>query len=136
MFRHSLQNCFVVSITRNLTHTRRSNRYESRRNTCSMYQMITKFSVYFNYRVLKLNILISHDFISFQRSVFDGKKPIRGGIPFVFPNHGPAPQGTLLPHNGFARISRWQLEKGPDRLHTGDVEAIFSLSDSDFTRSM
>ena len=62
-----------------------------------------------------------------KRSVFDGKKPIRGGIPFVFPVFG---SSTILPQHGFARIVRWQLEKGPDRLHTGDIEAIFSLSDS------
>ena len=36
----------------------------------------------------------------------------------------------------FVIFVRWVLEKGPDRLHTGDVEAIFSLTDSDFTRSM
>ena len=91
-----------------------------------------------------------------KRSVFDGKKPIRGGIPFVFPVFGAS---NILPPDGFARITRWQLEKGnsnftkfyensvtfitfffffkgPDRLHTGDVEAIFSLSDSEYTRSM
>ena len=65
--------------------------------------------------------------------MFDGKKPIRGGIPFVFPVFGGS---TIFPNeHGFARIARWQLEKGPDRLHTGDIEAIFSLTDSDFTRS-
>ena len=37
------------------------------------------------------------------------------------------------PYHGFARISRWQLEKGPERMPSGDIEAIFSLSDSDFT---
>ena len=43
---------------------------------------------------------------------------------------------TILPQHGFARITRWQLEKGPERLHTGDIEAIFSLTDTDFTRQM
>ena len=67
-----------------------------------------------------------------KRSVFDGRKPIRGGIPFVFPVFGAS---TIFPNeHGFARIARWQLEKGPDRLHTGDIEAIFSLTDTDFTR--
>ena len=68
--------------------------------------------------------------------MFDGKKPIRGGIPFVFPNHGHSMQGTLLPKHGFARICQWKLDKGPDRLHTGDVEAIFSLDDTEYTRQM
>ena len=65
--------------------------------------------------------------------MFDGKKPIRGGIPFVFPIFGTS---NILPQHGFARIARWQLDKGPDRLHSGDIEAVFSLSDSEFTRSM
>jgi D-hexose-6-phosphate mutarotase len=65
--------------------------------------------------------------------VFDGKKPIRGGIPFVFPVFGTS---TIQPQHGFARISRWQLEKAPERLHTGDIEALFSLTDTDFTRQM
>jgi len=71
-----------------------------------------------------------------KRSVFDGKKPIRGGIPFVFPNHGHSFHGTLLPKHGFARVCQWKLDKGPDRLHTGDVEAIFSLDDTEYTRQM
>ena len=36
----------------------------------------------------------------------------------------------------FFHANRWQLDKGPDRLHTGDVEAIFSLSDSEYTRAL
>ncbi|KAJ6645776.1 putative glucose-6-phosphate 1-epimerase [Pseudolycoriella hygida] len=40
------------------------------------------------------------------------------------------------PQHGFARITRWALERPPERLHNGDVEALFSLMDNDFTRSM
>lgn len=40
------------------------------------------------------------------------------------------------PQHGFARIVRWNLEKAPERLSSGDVEAIFSMMDTDFTRSM
>nr|CAD7423674.1 unnamed protein product [Timema monikensis] len=68
-----------------------------------------------------------------KQAVFDGKKPIRGGIPFVFPQFGPWSFG---PSHGFARIIRWNLEKAPERLPSGDVEAIFSIMDSEFTRSM
>jgi glucose-6-phosphate 1-epimerase len=68
-----------------------------------------------------------------KRSVFDGKKPIRGGIPFVFPVFG---SSTIQPQHGFARISRWQLEKSPERLPSGDIDAVFSLTDTDFTRQM
>lgn len=66
-------------------------------------------------------------------AVFDGKKAIRGGIPFVFPQFGPWSFG---PNHGFARIVRWTLERGPERLPNGDVEAVLSLMDTDFTRSM
>ncbi|XP_055385921.1 uncharacterized protein LOC129614951 isoform X2 [Condylostylus longicornis] len=64
---------------------------------------------------------------------FDGKKAIRGGIPFVFPQFGPWPFG---PQHGFGRITQWTLERSPERLCNGDVEALFSLMDTDFTRSM
>lgn len=68
-----------------------------------------------------------------KQAVFDGKKAIRGGIPFVFPQFGP---WTFGPNHGFARIVRWHVEKAPERLPSGDVEAVFSMMDSDFTRSM
>ncbi|KAJ8678739.1 hypothetical protein QAD02_014526 [Eretmocerus hayati] len=68
-----------------------------------------------------------------KQAVFDGKKAIRGGIPFAFPQFGP---WTFGPGHGFARIVRWSVEKPPERLPSGDVEAIFSLMDNEFTRSM
>ncbi|KAG8327291.1 hypothetical protein J6590_022714 [Homalodisca vitripennis] len=68
-----------------------------------------------------------------KQALFDGKKAIRGGIPFVFPQFGPWSFG---PQHGFARIMRWSLEKAPERLSSGDVEAIFSIMDNEFTRSM
>lgn len=43
---------------------------------------------------------------------------------------------TFGPPHGFARIVRWNVEKPPERLPSGDVEAIFSIMDSEFTRSM
>lgn len=43
---------------------------------------------------------------------------------------------TFGPQHGFARIARWNLEKAPERLQSGDVEAVFSLVDNEFTRSM
>ncbi|PZC81353.1 uncharacterized protein LOC110372909 [Helicoverpa armigera] len=68
-----------------------------------------------------------------KQAVFDGKRAIRGGIPFVFPQFG---QWAFGPQHGFARIARWHVEKMPERLPSGDVEAVFSLMDDDFTRSM
>ncbi|KAH6561004.1 hypothetical protein BASA50_000828 [Batrachochytrium salamandrivorans] len=47
-----------------------------------------------------------HIFLS-SKSVLDGSKAIRGGIPLVFPQFGSAP-GAILPQHGFARVSRWK----------------------------
>ncbi|KFB42978.1 aldose 1-epimerase, putative [Anopheles sinensis] len=69
----------------------------------------------------------------YKLAVFDGKKAIRGGIPFVFPQFGPWNFG---PQHGFGRVVRWTLERAPERLPSGDVEAVFSLMDNEITRSM
>ncbi|XP_069358381.1 uncharacterized protein [Maniola hyperantus] len=68
-----------------------------------------------------------------KQAVFDGKRAIRGGIPFVFPQFG---QWAFGPQHGFARVARWHVEKMPERLPSGDVEAVFSLMDDEFTHSM
>ncbi|KAJ5622355.1 Aldose 1-/Glucose-6-phosphate 1-epimerase [Penicillium herquei] len=46
-----------------------------------------------------------------ELSHLDGSKPIRGGIPLVFPVFGPPPKDHLtapLPQHGFARNSSWE----------------------------
>lgn len=57
-----------------------------------------------------------------ENAVLDGSKPVRGGIPIVFPVFGPPPSGhptAALPQHGFARNSRWEFlgksssESGP-----------------------
>ncbi|KAF4553042.1 Glucose-6-phosphate 1-epimerase-like protein [Elsinoe fawcettii] len=45
-----------------------------------------------------------------EAAKLDGSKAIRGGVPVVFPNFGPAPANhatSALPQHGFARISTW-----------------------------
>lgn len=42
-------------------------------------------------------------------SALDGTKPVRGGIPLVFPFFGAAPEGVKLPQHGFARSARWEF---------------------------
>ncbi|KAL4960426.1 class II aldolase/adducin N-terminal [Aspergillus stella-maris] len=47
-----------------------------------------------------------------EAAVLDGSKPIRGGIPVVFPVFGPPPNDhatTPLPQHGFARSSLWEF---------------------------
>ncbi|PGH10278.1 glucose-6-phosphate 1-epimerase [Blastomyces parvus] len=47
-----------------------------------------------------------------QKAVLDGSKPIRGGIPLVFPVFGPPPKDhatSALPQHGFARNTHWEF---------------------------
>jgi glucose-6-phosphate 1-epimerase len=55
-----------------------------------------------------------------EQAVFDGSKPIRGGVPVCFPQF--ADQGTL-PKHGFARTKGWTLAEQ----RTGDDFAIVVL---------
>ncbi len=47
--------------------------------------------------------------IKSKKSVFDNKKPIRGGIPIVFPNFGTWDNNR--PRHGFARTKRWRIKE-------------------------
>ncbi len=69
-------------------------------------------------------------------------KPIRGGVPVLFPWFGPrwngaefdAAHGTTSPMHGFGRISVWTV----DRVHLspdGEVHVTLSLAPSDVSRS-
>jgi len=48
-----------------------------------------------------------------ENAVFDGRSPIRGGIPVIWPKFGPGWEGgtnpSALPSHGFARRSKWNL---------------------------
>jgi len=47
-----------------------------------------------------------------EKAHLDGSKPIRGGIPVVFPVFGPPPKNhatSSLPQHGFARNSYWEF---------------------------
>ncbi|KAI2792385.1 hypothetical protein POX_b02422 [Penicillium oxalicum] len=69
-----------------------------------------------------------------QKAVLDGSKPVRGGIPLVFPVFGPPPQNhatSSLPQHGFARNSTWEfLGKSSSEASKGDfaVKLDFGLS--------
>ncbi|KAJ1919266.1 hypothetical protein IWQ60_007284 [Tieghemiomyces parasiticus] len=67
-----------------------------------------------------------------RKAVRDGTKPIRGGIPLVFPQFG---QGPLMPgQHGFARKLYWTYT-GVARDDPTEVLVAFELKDSDATRS-
>ncbi|KAJ9208817.1 hypothetical protein DTO166G4_2197 [Paecilomyces variotii] len=47
-----------------------------------------------------------------EKAHLDGSKPVRGGIPVVFPVFGPPPKDhatSALPQHGFARNSTWEF---------------------------
>ncbi|GLE06782.1 hypothetical protein PINS_up016388 [Pythium insidiosum] len=70
-----------------------------------------------------------------EKAVLDGSKPIRGGIPLVFPVFGSAPG---FPNHGFARITNWTLSELNQTV--GDSKeptvATFTLASSDATRAI
>uniref|UniRef100_A0A023GJZ5 glucose-6-phosphate 1-epimerase n=1 Tax=Amblyomma triste TaxID=251400 RepID=A0A023GJZ5_AMBTT len=68
-----------------------------------------------------------------EKSLKDGKTPIRGGIPLVFPNFG---AWELGPHHGFAHTMEWTVEQAPREESNGDVTVLLSLQDNDYTRSI
>ena len=61
-----------------------------------------------------------------SRSFFAHGKPIRGGVPLVFPWFGPRGGGLPGPMHGYARISEWTLESTGLR-DDGAVELHFAL---------
>ncbi|XP_022669466.1 putative glucose-6-phosphate 1-epimerase [Varroa jacobsoni] len=67
-----------------------------------------------------------HIYLS-KTAIFDNKKAIRGGVPFVFPNFGP---WSLGPHHGFARISMWSLQRREPS------KAVFKLTETQTSLDM
>lgn len=62
-------------------------------------------------------------------AALDGSKPVRGGIPLVFPVFGPPPEGSKLPQHGFARNVRWEfLGKSTSEGDAAGVKIDFGLS--------
>jgi glucose-6-phosphate 1-epimerase len=67
-----------------------------------------------------------------ERSQFEAGKPIRGGVPVIFPWFGPRADS---PAHGFARIRPWELTscaQEPD----GSVRLTCALGVDDLTRSL
>uniref|UniRef100_A0A146L702 glucose-6-phosphate 1-epimerase n=1 Tax=Lygus hesperus TaxID=30085 RepID=A0A146L702_LYGHE len=68
-----------------------------------------------------------------SKAVFDGKSPIRGGIPIAFPKFG---DWEGKPLHGFARVCKWKLLSEIEHLANGDIKAKLVLEDNDYTRSL
>lgn len=65
------------------------------------------------------------------KSVLDGSKALRGGVPVIFPQF--AQQGKGMRH-GFARVSNWRLEDSG--LEDGAAWASFDLAAGDLPTSL
>jgi glucose-6-phosphate 1-epimerase len=70
-----------------------------------------------------------------RRSAFDGHKPIRGGIPLVFPWFGPRPDAPELGLHGFARTRMWDVESCDARTN-GSVRIVLTTSNDDATMKL
>lgn len=68
------------------------------------------------------------------RSEFAPGKPIRGGIPVIFPWFGPRHDGETGPAHGFARISEWKLAFAA--LSGEDLHLSFTLAPNDLSRTL
>jgi glucose-6-phosphate 1-epimerase len=67
------------------------------------------------------------------KSLFAPGKPIRGGIPVIFPWFGPRGDGKPGPAHGFARSMEWAIE-GTRLRNDGNVEITLALLPNDVTR--
>lgn len=75
---------------------------------------------------------LNRDDLLFVRpdAVFNGQKPISGGIPHCFPQFGP---GTMQQH-GFARNVNWSLVDSEN--NNGDSAVTFELKETPYSQSM
>jgi len=69
-----------------------------------------------------------------SKAIFDGKTPIRGGIPIVFPHFGPWAEGK--PKHGFARISEWTVATPPSVDANSNVHASLILGATPETKKI
>lgn len=69
-----------------------------------------------------------------SRSFLEADKPIRGGVPVIFPWFGPRAGGKAGPPHGFVRTVPWSVE-GARSLSDGAVEIAFGLAADDTSRA-
>ncbi|MCF6345698.1 MAG: D-hexose-6-phosphate mutarotase [Thiomicrorhabdus sp.] len=65
-------------------------------------------------------------------AIYNGKKPVRGGIPICWPWFGKHSVDSTLPAHGFVRNRVWQLGR-VNTLENGATELIFSIESSEET---
>ncbi|PUU73686.1 galactose mutarotase-like domain-containing protein [Tuber borchii] len=69
-----------------------------------------------------------------EKAALDGSKPVRGGIPLVFPVFGKSTEGptAALPQHGFARICKWELLGRTSETDTS-IQVDFGLGPENLT---
>ena len=70
-----------------------------------------------------------------QHSLFAADKPIRGGVPLIFPWFGPRAGHPESPAHGFARTAEWEVESLSED-GDGVVTAAFRLTADARTRAL
>jgi len=70
-----------------------------------------------------------------KNSLFDGRTPIRGGVPLVFPWFGPRADMPQLPPHGVARTRQWAIESC-DLRGDGSVRVALGTSSDDQTKQL
>jgi len=69
-----------------------------------------------------------------KRAEFVPGKPIRGGVPIIFPWFAERHDGKTGPQHGFARISEWDL--GFAAMAGDELHLAFTLAPNDLSRSL
>ena len=68
-----------------------------------------------------------------EKSHYDSAKPLRGGVPVIFPWFGPRAGSPESPIHGVARIRSWELESCAQQAD-GSVRIAFSLASDEGSR--
>lgn len=68
------------------------------------------------------------------KSILDGTKAIRGGIPICWPWFGNHPEDSSRPSHGIARISFWKLESAESNGRSAKL--IFNLTSDEETKKL
>ena len=70
-----------------------------------------------------------------ETAVYDGKKPVRGGVPVCWPWFGGHPTDKTAPAHGFVRAALWQVSQVAD-LANGATEVTLSFKSTEKTLAL
>lgn len=68
-------------------------------------------------------------------ALYNGKKPVRGGVPVCWPWFGPHASEADLPAHGFVRNAVWHLEN-ISNLPTGETEVLMTFDATERTKAL